>query len=130
MCAQTLHTPKLRAIRVTHDLNRVYVIEDGEVCLDIPWQMALDISKNMYKHAKLAEEDDKALSIIQDNALLLRAGFPVGLTDRPDMQKETLHVAKNDRDLRRRLPGGIKSQTIVGTPTVIKHPPKRKKEDA
>ena len=115
--------PKLRAISLKVDGNRVIIIEGGKIVLNLPWNMAGPIGKALVKNAKKAEENEKALQIIKDQALIQRVGFPVGLTNNPEMQKEAMKVAQHDKDLRRFLPGGIKSEGIVGTPTVIKKPP-------
>ena len=92
--------------------------------LDVPWNMALSIGRSLIKQAKIVEEHVKAPGIIKDQALLQRVGFPIGLTNNPAIQKEAMKEAVNSKELRKAFPGGIKSQSAVGTPTVIKKPPK------
>ena len=118
--------PKRKDCRVRQEGTRVLIISEGKLLLDLPWKAALAISKGLHTAAKLAEEQAKVLEIIKDQALIQRAGFPVGLTNNPAIQKEAMKVAQHDRDLRRFLPGGIKSESIVGTPTLIKKPPPNK----
>jgi len=124
-----IHVPKLRLLGVRVDKDRVIILEEGKAILNIPWNMALPLGKALVKRAKTAEEHANALQIIKDQALIQRVGFPIGLTNNPAIQKEAMKEAVNDRDLRRALPGGIKSQSIVGTPTVIKKPPKEEKHE-
>jgi len=118
--------PKLRLVevKIDKDKGRVIILEEGKVVLDVPWNMALSIGRSLIKQAKIVEEHENANQIIKDQALLQRVGFPIGLTNNPAIQKESMKEAVNSRELRRALPGGIKSQSAVGTPTVIKKPPK------
>ena len=123
-----IHVPKLRLLGVRVDKDRVIILEEGKAILNIPWNMALPLGKALVKRAKTAEEHANALQIIKDQALIQRVGFPIGLTNNPAIQKEAMKEAVNSRELRRALPGGIKSQSIVGVPTVIKKPPKEENQ--
>lgn len=114
----------LKSVSVRQYGDRVLVIEDGRLLWDLPWQAALALSRGLQQKGKLAEEHANANSIIMDQALLIRAGIPFGLTNRPDMLREAVKEADTNRDLRRYLPGGIKSEAIVGTPTIIQLRPK------
>lgn len=119
--------PKLRIIEVKVRNERVIVLEEGKAVLNMPWEMALSVGKALVKRSKVAEERANALQVIKDQALLIRAGAPVGLTSDPEIQKEAVKEATHSRELRRALPGGIKSQSLVGAPTIIKKPPKGEK---
>lgn len=116
--------PKLRLVevKVDKDKGRIIILEQGKVVLDIPWNMALSIGRSLIKQAKIVEEHENAGQIIKDQALLQRVGFPIGLTNNPDIQKEAMKEAVHSKELRKALPGGIKSQSAVGTPTLIKKP--------
>lgn len=118
--------PKIKDCRVRQEGTRVLIISEGKLVLDLPWKAAFAVSKGLLTAAKLAEEQAEALKIIQDQALIQRAGFPIGLTNNPEIQKEAMKEAVHNRRLRRALPGGIKSQSVVGTPTLIKKPPANK----
>jgi hypothetical protein len=48
--------------------------------------------------------------------------MPFGLTDNPVAQAEVAKEAAWNRELRRALPGGVRSSEVVGTPTVIRNP--------
>lgn len=118
--------PKLRLVevKIDKDKGRVIILEEGKVVLDVPWNMALSIGRSLIKQAKIVEEHVKAPEIIKGQALLQRVGFPIGLTNNPDIQKEAMKEAVNSKELRKAFPGGIKSQSAVGVPSVIKKPPK------
>lgn len=113
----------LKQVNIRQYGDRVIVIEDGRLLWDLPWQKAQDLARGIFKVSKLAEEHANANPIINDQALLIRAGIPFGLTNRRDMLREAVKVADTDRDLRRYLPGGIKSEEIFGTPNIIQLPP-------
>lgn len=69
--------------------------------------------------ARRAEEWVKREALARDAAILLRAGAPLGLTSNAAIQAEAAKIARDDRDLRRYLPGGIRGTEIVGEPTLI-----------
>jgi hypothetical protein len=102
--------------------NKVVFSLDGKT-VEIPWEHANEIARALFMKARQAEEEEKALGIIRDNAILLRAGVPIGLSDRKDIKNETIQTAKYDRDLRRYMPGGIKSRELFGAPTIIRSNP-------
>lgn len=91
----------------------------------LPYGAALAIAKALREKGQLAEEHARAISgeLITDQAILQRAGMPFGLTSHPKIQAEAMKEAVSNRDLRRYMPGGIKSQRMIGTPTVIPSPP-------
>ena len=80
--------------------------------------------------ARESEEYQKANQIIYDNALLQRAGIPVGLSDHPKIKEESVKEALYNRDLRRWLPsirktvdsgiGAIQARGVVGAPRLTK----------
>lgn len=122
-----IHTPKLRAIRVVNDGSRVVVIEDDKVVLNVTWEMADAVATAMKKYARKAEEQDKALSIVNDQAFLFRSGIPIGLSNRKDIQKEAVKEALYNKRLRRIMPnkmGNIESKESFGTPSLIQKEPK------
>lgn len=98
--------------------RHVQLINNGKLVLETDWQGAMEIAKAIYTIAKRAEEYAKHAEIAYDNAILLRSGVPLGLTNHPDIQAESLSLALYDRGLRAYMPGGVQSSHIVGTPTV------------
>jgi len=103
--------------------NCLLLIADGKLIYSDPihWEEGLKISKAIHTVSKFAEEFENAHKIIDDGALLLRAGVPIGLTNNPKMQDEIAIEAAWNRDLRRyiRPMQGIKSEEMFGVPEII-----------
>lgn len=99
--------------------ERVHVVADGKAVLDLPWQAALELSRALYVAGKRAEEYAKRAGQVMDQAILLRAGAPIGVSDRADVQEEAAKEAAWNSDLRRFMPGGVKSEAQPGVPSVV-----------
>lgn len=115
-------------ITTRQDGPHVLLLVDGRLVAEMPWNAALDVSRAIHVKAKAAEEIAKAAGIIYDHAILMRHGFRFGLTSHPLLQGEAAKQAAWNRNLRRYIPGGVRSEEMVGTPSLILHPP-QKKED-
>lgn len=119
--------PRKVSFTVRQEGTHVILLLDGrKVCDDIPWESALQMAKAIYVQAKKAEELAKVDRIIDNQAILLRAGAPFGLSNNKDIQKEAVKESLFNRLLRRYIPfhkglKGIESRGIVGTPTFIQH---------
>src|SRR3972149_5499635 len=97
-------------LTIRQEGTHVYLLVSGQAIADIPWDAALELAKAIFIQAKKAEELAKALDIVQDQAILIRSGFPVSLTANPDINAEALKEAQTNRDLRRYIPiPGIRS---------------------
>lgn len=88
-----------------------------------PLALAPEFADALIAKARECDEQEHAASVVADNALLFRAGVPIGLSSDPKIQAETIKEAEHNRDLRRALPGGIKSTVLLGTPSIVKEPP-------
>lgn len=108
-------------ITIGADGPRVLLTVEGRT-LSLPWEAADELATALRQKARQAEEAAKALLIAGDHAILLRLGIPLGLSNRPDIQHEAAQIAQYDRDLRRYLPGGVRSREAFGTPTITRHP--------
>src|SRR3972149_5567674 len=75
MCAVS----SVRKASVRQDEERVIVIVDGKAVLNLPWEAALEIGQAICQQARRAEEIAKATLVIRDQAIVLRAGGPIGL---------------------------------------------------
>jgi len=119
--------PKAGAVRIGNDGFHVVVQQDDKTLL-IPWEAALEVAKAMTTVARKVEETAKAPGIIADQALLMRLGFPLGLTSNSDILSEAFKDAQHDPKLRKYITGpravGIPSSEAVGTPGLIQHEPK------
>jgi len=110
---------------VRQEGDRVLVFKNGVLIADMPWQAADQLWKAIRAKTKAAEEHASAEQIIADQSLLIRAGAPFGLTNHPLILSEATKEAAWNRDLRRHLPGGIKSTEILGLPRIIQHKPRK-----
>lgn len=109
---------------VRQDGERVILIL-GDTAAEMPWEAAEAIGKALIAKARLAEELAKADAVALDSAILLRAGFGnlgIGLAKDSRVRKEAIKLADGDRNLRRYMPGGIKSKEEFGSPTIIRGP--------
>lgn len=107
------------SMRIHQSEANVVLEFDGKVAI-MPWDKALELCKAIRDIAKMAEEFANKNAIIADGAVLLRAGFGVGLTNDAYLRKEIKKKAETDRELRRMLPT-IPSAEVVGVPTVRKN---------
>ena len=113
------------SIGVRHDNGRVVLILNGDKGLAMPWQKSDEVIRALRQVTREAEEYCKANQIIADNALMQRAGLPIGLSDNPIIKDESIKAALYDRDLRRAIPnqvaaglGQIKRRGVVGSPAL------------
>lgn len=104
-------------ITIRQEGPNVLLIADGKLVSIMPWDAAQEVAKAMLSQAKKAEEIAKADSIIMDNAILLRAGVPIGLSSHPKIRDETKKEAVHNRDLRRYMPN-VKSLELFHPPTI------------
>lgn len=123
----TILTGAVRTLDVRAEGTRVLVLENGRAILDLPYSVAMALSRALRIKALEAEEEAEAERIVFDQAILTRLGVPVGLSNRPDIQREAAKEAAWNSTLRRYIPPsraqGIASQAIVGTPIVKQYPP-------
>ena len=105
----------------------VALIFNGRLVESMPWQISIDVGRALLAKGRLAEEHEKAESIANDTALLMRKGVPIQLSSRPDILKEAHHRAQHDTCLRRAIPKapGIEPSEIVGTPSIKQKEPKK-----
>lgn len=119
----TIHVPQIKQFDVGWEAGRVRLLFGGRLVTEMPWEAALALAKALMHAGRRAEEFVKANAIIEDQAILIRRGIPLGLSSNPDILAEAEKEAAWNSDLRRYIPSGIESQEAVGSPTVIKHEP-------
>ncbi len=115
-----LFVPNRISVRVKVDGGNVLIIHNGRCLMQMPWEGARDMSKALRTAAGMAEQNAHRDKLIQDQATLIRAGFPLALTKDPATFKEAGNEAANNRELRRAMPGGIPDKVVFGLPS-IKH---------
>lgn len=114
----------MSSLRFIQKGSSVLILADGKLVADMPWNVALKSANALHSVGKNAEEWDHAERIAQDQAILMRSGAPFGFSSHPKIIDEAIKRAAWDRDLRRYMPGGIKSREVFGRPTIVKHPPR------
>lgn len=103
--------------------GRIALLFDGRVIqgMDaIPRQAAEQIARVLLAQCRMIENNENPEKTIADQAILHRAGIPIGLTNNLKMLNEAHKEAQWNRDLRRYMPNapGIKSSELVGIPTI------------
>jgi len=115
----------LKEITIRREGSKVLLLSGGVLICEMHWQKADELAKSLQRKARLAEEEEKATQIVNDSAILMRAGAPFSLSNRPDILKEAVKEAAWNRDLRRFMPFGVRSKEVFGVPTIIQHPPRK-----
>lgn len=123
-------SPKSDSVTVKQDGDNVIITSKNGTSIVMPWDAAIELSRAITTQARRVEEWQKANGIIQDQAILIRLGIPLGLSNNPNIKKEAFKEAAWNSDLRRFIQGarvkGIPSGEAFGTPTLIMHKPKPK----
>jgi hypothetical protein len=112
-------------VNVRHDDGKVLVNLGDRVFLVLEPKAAFELAAALNQVGKLADEIVQAPRIARDSAMLMRAGAPFTLTRNLNILDLAKNVASWDRDLRRFMPG-IKSEEVVGSPTLIQEKPNGK----
>lgn len=115
------------------EANGRIIMVGAEPVMDMPWQKADEFARSLTIMARRAEEFEKRAIITMDNALLQRSGANIGLSDRADINNETVKEALYNNNLRRLQPWrqknvsagieSIRSRGSVGAPALTKHKP-------
>lgn len=111
-------------VKIRHEGTRVLVLQGGVALFDMPWEAALELSAAITAQARLAEERAKIHEVARDQAILMRAGSPIGILNTPGGMDLAKQIATGDRDLRRFMPNHIKTEEKFGSPTVTVGEPK------
>ena len=116
-----------RTLRIANP-NTILVIKNGKTIDAMTPEAMIELARAMLGQAQKAKElrPKEAEKIAFDSALLLRAGANIGLSNNPKILDMAKTEAVHNRDLRRYMPGGVKSTSVVGTPGLIKHEPQEK----
>lgn len=109
----------LNSLTVRQEGEKVLLLSGGVLIAEMPWQAADELANALRAKARQAEEQSKAESVVYDSAILMRAGAPFSFSIRPDILKESRKEAAWNSNLRRYMPGGVRSTEVFGTPSVI-----------
>lgn len=107
-------------LRILQDADHVLLLHDGRLIGRLPWQTAQALSGALRSVASQAEEWSVAERIAADQALLLRRGVPLGLTNSARIRAAADQLSQWDRSLRRIVPAtrGISSKEAFGVPEI------------
>lgn len=103
--------------------QKVLVNLNDRAFLELEPHVALALAAAITQAAKRADEIRNVDGIIRDSAILMRAGAPFSLSSRPRIVDAARSEAAWNGDLRRYMPGGVKSEEVFGLPTIISHAP-------
>lgn len=84
---------------------------------------AADVVRFLHSGKLALEELIHAERIVMDSAILMRSGAPFSLSDHPVLKDEARKEAAWNSDLRRHMPGGVKSGEVFGLPKIIMENP-------
>ncbi len=102
--------------------ERVVLIIDGKTVLDLHWKHYNDVIRVIKQAAAQAEEYENANQVIDHQAVMMRAGMPLGLSDNPAILKAARQKALYDKQLRAYIPS-VKHLPVVGTPRLKQYKP-------
>lgn len=88
-------------VRQHKQAGRVVLLMDGKYLCDMPWQAVDQLVLVLKGAAREAENAAAAADQVMDQAILMRAGFPVGLSNNKKVYDEAVKEAVHNRDLRR-----------------------------
>jgi len=124
----------IEAIRIGAEGDKVIIAIKGRPALEIPWQHADQLWRAIRQKTIHAREHAQAAIIVADQATLLAAGVPVGLTGNPVLQrearKEAAHLLRPGFLNTKRTVEGIPSAAVVAQPTITVRPPRQGGSDA
>jgi len=122
------------SVRIRAEKDKVLLCVKGRPALEIPWEAADRLWRAIRQKTVEAREYARANVIVADQATLLAAGVPVGLTVNPILQhearKEAAHLLRPGYLNTKRTVAGIPSAEHVGSPRIIAHPPRQGGPDA
>jgi hypothetical protein len=111
----------IRKVQLRAEGARVFVNINDDTFLELEWQKADEVAAALKACARLAEGHEKAEQVLKDTAFLMRSGAPFTLSNDPRLLDAAKNEAAFDKDLRRQLPGGVKSREVFGLPTIRRH---------
>jgi hypothetical protein len=80
--------------RITDDGLNV-ILEINGKATSLPYQAAKDIGRELLRIALMCEERANAAGLINDQAILIRAGFPIGIANDRKILKEAAKKAED-----------------------------------
>ena len=114
-------------MRLLIDRNQKKILQliNGKQVAAFSAKQAREVAGQMMYQAGLLEHLESPDSIIKDQAILMRSGINIGLSDNKDIRKEAQKEAEGNRDLRRYIDGskGLSERETMGVPKIKLGPP-------
>lgn len=107
--------------------ERVFLLINGKLAAEIPYQAALRVGKLMIGAAKICENMADPYALIQSQAELMAMGVPVALSSDLRIKNEAEKILLDSKILKQAsTKAGMSAgyQGKVSSPTVQVHPPK------
>lgn len=89
----------------------------GQRWFEYNYRFANTVIKAIANRLLVLDELNQALRLIEDEALLLRTGLPIGLTKNKKIKREAWKRAEDIR-----IPNGVEPTTVFYPPTINVHP--------
>jgi len=93
-------------------------IQGGQLMFEVAKEYMQELQSALHNQAGRLEEIVERERIVSEGALLARTGSPIGITDNPILQSDISNYARDDRTLRRALPG-VQSAFVAGVPRIV-----------
>lgn len=119
-----LHNQAARGLAGIREEKTVILTINGRAVTDMQPADAIKLANAITAQARQAESLAQVDRLIDDSALLIRAGAPFALTHNDAVFEEALKEAQSNRLLRRALPGEIRSTARAWPLGLRQHPPK------
>lgn len=98
----------------------VILDEHGRAVFTLPWNAADELAKGLTIAARKAETNAKANQIVFDQAFMMRAGAPFGLSADPKIIDEAKKEAAHNSEIRKMLPATPDERGELGVPALVK----------
>lgn len=117
---------QLGLIGAANDDRHVLITFGAADYINLERKIATQIAVWLMGAFRRLEELEQADRIAYDSAILLRAGSNFALSNDPRIIGEAVKEATHNRDLRRFMTEGVRSEVALGVPTIVVKPPTEK----
>ncbi len=108
-------------IRTVINNDQIVMLVNGQLTTSFPPEVARQIARALLSQAAIIENNRNPQKQIMDQAILMRAGFKLGLNSNKKLLDEASKEAQWNSELRRYIKAStasITSKEIFGTPTI------------
>ena len=102
--------------------QKVLLLVDGKLVAELPVGVARRISKLLMGAAKVVENEENPLALIQSQKDLINMGIPIAMSDNPLIQKVVNKELRHEGLEKGAMSCGYKG--VVASPSLTQHDPK------